>query len=102
MKPKVILDKYDLWFNNITSKWIHTKSFGDSADHRFGTDMGMTAEFSIEKETVEISCYAYGGMTGFLFEPSNVEKMNGNERECAEYVMKFINDLIQHNIISTF
>lgn len=98
-----LLGKYELYINNALEKGTlcFYKSFGTKEAFEYGSYNSMCMAYFPEKQRLNLHCSSYGGMCGFTFDEEELKNKNlpCYDRECMEFTINFIKELINNGVI---
>ena len=97
-----LLGEYELYINNALEKGTlrFCKSFGTKEAFEYGSYNSMYMTYFPEKQRLHLHCSSYGGMCGFTFDEELKNKnLHCYDRECMEFTINFIKELIDNKII---
>lgn len=98
-----LLGKYELYINNALEKGTlcFCKSFGTKEAFEYGSYNSMYMTYFPEKQMLNLHCSSYGGICGFVFDEEKLKNKNllCYDRECMEFTINFIKELIDNKII---
>lgn len=97
------LGKYELYINKALEKeaLCFYKSFGTKEAFEYGSYNSMCMAYFPEKQRLSLHCCSYGGMCGFTFDEEELKNKNllCYDRECMEFTINFIKELINNGVI---
>lgn len=98
-----LLGEYELNINNSfkDDSLRFYKSFGATEDYEFETFNGLCLEYRPKTQILNLQCFSYGGICGFTFneEALNNKNLPQSDRECMEFTINFIKELIDNGVI---
>lgn len=109
LKPELLkageklLGKYELYNNNALEKGTlrFCKSFGTKEAFEYGSYNSMYMTYFTKTRKLNLHCSSYGGMCGFTFDEDDLKDKNlpKSDRECIEFTINFIKELIKNGVI---
>ena len=98
-----LLGEYELNINNSfkDDSLRFYKSFGATEDYEFETFNGLCLEYRPKTQILNLQCFSYGGICGFTFNEEGLNNKNlpQSDRECMEFTINFIKELIDNGVI---
>lgn len=98
-----LLGKYGLYINNALKKGTlyFYKSFGSNRDFLYSSFNSFQLIYIPEIKKINVECCSYGGMCGFTFDEEELKNKNlpQSDRECIEFTINFIKELIENGVI---
>ena len=100
---KNFLGKYELFENNAfkTKPLCFYKNFGTTEDFEYESYNSMYMTYFTKTRKLNLHCSSYGGMCGFTFDEDDLKDKNlpKSDRECIEFTINFIKELIENGVI---
>lgn len=100
---KKLLGEYELnikeSFNDDSLRFY--KSFGATEDYEFETFNGLCVEYNPKTQILNLQCFSYGGVCGFIFNENALDDENlpYSDKECIKFTINLIRKLIDNEII---
>lgn len=96
-----LLGKYILCMNETFKRIVFYKSFGSNRDFLYNFFNSFHLIYIPEIKAINIECCNHGGMNGFTFDEDTLNDKNLLEidRECIEFTINFIKELIDNGVI---
>jgi len=96
-----LLGKYILHMNEMFNRIVFYKSFGSNRDFLYRSFNSFHLIYIPEIKAINVECCNYGGMNRFAFDEDTLNDKNLSkiDRECIEFTINFIKELIDNGVI---
>lgn len=101
---EMLLGKYILHMNEMFNRIVFYKSFGSNRDFLYRSFNSFHLIYIPEIKAINVECCNYGGMNIFTFDEDTLNDKNLSkiDRECIEFTINFIKELIDNKIIKYY